>query len=195
MRVTAPQPSGETTMRLFERARSGDEQALEQLFARCLPALKRWASGRLPRHARDLAETQDLVQETLIQTFKRLQAIEPRGAGTFQAYLRQAVMNRIRDELRKTGRRGVPAELDTAIPAADPSPLERAIGADAVERYEGALAGLSVQDREAIILRVELGFTYEEIAEALGKPTPGAARKTVERAVVRLAVEMDRAER
>jgi DNA-directed RNA polymerase specialized sigma24 family protein len=38
-----------------------------------------------------------------------------------------------------------------------------------------------------------MGFNYEELAEALGKPTPEAARKAAHRALVRLAQEMDRA--
>jgi RNA polymerase sigma-70 factor (ECF subfamily) len=72
------------------------------------------------------------------------------------------------------------------------SPLEQAIGREAVERYEEALARLKAEEREAIIARVEMGYTYEELAEALDKPTPDAARKAAQRALVRLAEEMKR---
>src|SRR2546428_405791 len=95
----------ESTVRLIERARAGDELALGQLFARHLRPLRRWASGRLPKWARSIADTDDLVQDTLLQTFKRIEAFEPRHAGALHAYLRQAVLNRIRDELRRKGRR------------------------------------------------------------------------------------------
>jgi RNA polymerase sigma-70 factor (ECF subfamily) len=91
----------ESTLRLLGRARLGDQAALEQLFGRFLRPLQRWAKGRLPAYARDLADTDDLVQDTLIQTFKRIDSVEPRGVGALQAYLRQAVLNRIRDELRR----------------------------------------------------------------------------------------------
>jgi DNA-directed RNA polymerase specialized sigma24 family protein len=40
-----------------------------------------------------------------------------------------------------------------------------------VERYERALQQLSEADREAIVGRLELGYSYEELAEALGKPS------------------------
>ena len=50
--------------------------------------------------------------------------------------------------------------------------------------------GQPCEDREAIIARVELGLSYEEMAEALNKPTPDAARKAAQRALVRLAEEM-----
>src|SRR6266404_2800477 len=80
---------GETvsTFQLISRFRGGDTQALELLFARHLPRLQRWAKGRLPRWARDLADTQDLVQETLLQTFNRMDTFEPEREGALQAYL------------------------------------------------------------------------------------------------------------
>lgn len=180
----------ETTSRLIDLARGGDAAAADQLFARALPVLKRWAAGRLPAHARDLLETQDLVQDTLLRTFKNLETFDARGEGALQAYLRQALLNRIRDEMRRVKRRGEHGELDSAIPAVDPSPLEAAIGASAVDRYERALAQLKPADREAIILRLEMSFSYEEIAAALDKPSVGAARKMLERAVLKLAEVM-----
>ena len=183
----------ESTFHLIERARAGDQQALERLFARHLKPLQRWASGRLPKWARDLADTDDLVQDTLVQTFKRIEHFEPRRVGALQAYLRQAVLNRIRNELRRKGRQPQATDdLDGLEVESVESPLEQAIGQEAVERYERALQRLKAEEREAIIARVEMGYSFEELAEALGKPTPDAARKTAHRALVRLAEEMKR---
>jgi RNA polymerase sigma-70 factor (ECF subfamily) len=142
--------------------------------------------------ARDLADTDDLVQDTLVQTFKRIEGFEPRGVGALQAYLRQAVLNRIRDELRRKGRRPEVTDLDGLELDRASSPLEEAIGHEAVDRYERALERLKPEEREAIIARVEMGYSYEELAEALGKSTPDAARKAAQRALVRLAEEMKR---
>jgi RNA polymerase sigma-70 factor (ECF subfamily) len=180
----------ESTFELIERAREGDPQALERLFARHLKPLQRWASGRLPKWARGLADTDDLVQDTLLQTFKRIDVFEPRRVGALQAYLRQAVLNRLRDELRRKGRQGQSVELDGLEVAAEGSPLEEAIGREEVELYERALQRLRPEEREAIIARVELGYSYDELAEALDKPTAEAARKSAQRALVRLAEEM-----
>ena len=182
----------ESTFSLIERARAGDSEALERLFARHLKPLQRWASGRLPKWARDISDTEDLVQETLFQTFKRIGDFEPRRVGALQAYLRQAVLNRIREEFRRKGRKPDATDLDDIQVDSDQSPLEQAIGREAIDRYEGALARLKAEEREAIIARVEMGYTYEELAEALGKPTPDAARKAAQRALVRLAEEMKR---
>ena len=165
---------------------------MERLFARHLKPLQRWASGRLPVWVRDLADTDDIVQDTLLQTFKKIGSFEPRGVGALQAYLRQAVLNRIRDEFRRKGRAPDLTEFDGLELDCEQSPLEQAIGHEAVDRYERALERLKPEEREAIIARVELGYDYEELAAALGKPTPDAARKAAQRALVRLAEEMKR---
>lgn len=183
----------ESTLHLIERARSGDQDAVNRLFARHAGPLRRWAAGRLPKWARDLSDTDDLVQETLLRTFQRIGAFEVRGPGALQAYLRQAVVNAIREELRRKGRRPDGTGLDGLEADSSLSPLEQAVGREAVDRYERALARLKPEERGAIIGRIEMGYTYEELAEAMGKPTPDAARKAAGRALVRLVKEMDRA--
>jgi RNA polymerase sigma-70 factor (ECF subfamily) len=180
----------ESSLDLLERARAGDQSAADALIARYLPRLERWARGRLPVWARDITDTQDLVQDTLIQTFRRIERFEPRGEGALHAYLRQGILNRIRDELRRASRRPPPAALDADMTDQATSPLEAAIGVEAVARYECALGRLRPEDREAIIARVELDYSNQEIAALLGKPTANAARMTVERALVKLAQEM-----
>ena len=180
----------DSTIQLLERARAGDRAAADTLFARYLPRLRRWASGRLPRWARDIADTHDLVQETLLQTFKRVETFEARGEGAFQAYLRQAMLNRIRNELRRFGRRPDATSLDSQKPGDQPSPLEAAIGREAVERYDAALMILKPEDRELVIAKLEMGYDYEEIAAAFGRPSVAAARKAVQRATIRLVQAM-----
>jgi serine/threonine-protein kinase len=187
---STPSRDLDSTFVMLEQARHGDQEALDRLFARHLKPLQRWASGRLPRWARDLADTDDLVQDTLLRTFKRIEDFEPRRVGALQAYLRQAVRNRLLDELRRTGRQPEETGLDGLELEAAASPLEQAIRQEAVEDYERALTTLKPEEREAIILRVEMGYSYEELAQALGKPTSDAARKAVQRALERLAKEM-----
>ena len=182
----------ESTFELIERAREGDQDSLDRLMARHLGPLRRFVSGRLPHWARDLSDTDDLVQDTLLRTFKKIEDFEVRGAGALQAYLRQAVMNRLRDELRRKGRSPAAVEIegDGLDLVAEGSPLEEAMGREAFERYQAALTRLRPEEREAIIARVEMDYSYAELAEILGKPTPDAARKAAQRALVRLAEEM-----
>ena len=86
----------------------------------------------------------------------------------------------------------MPVELVDGHRDPAPSPLERAIGAEGFERYEAALARLKPADREAIIARLELQQSYEEVAVALGKPNANAARVAVTRALARLVKELDK---
>jgi len=184
----------QSTVSLLDMARSGDEKAVELLYRRYLPPLQRWARGRLPSWARDLTETDDLVQDTLLRTLHRLDDFEYLRTGAFLSYLRRGVMNRVRDEIRRVGRRPPATETASGLLAEDPSPIEELIGKETLERYEGALAQLKPSDREAAIARIELELDYRQIAQLLGKPTPDAARMAVSRALVRLAKVMKESE-
>jgi RNA polymerase sigma-70 factor (ECF subfamily) len=178
------------TQELLRRAKDGDRDALEALTARYLPKLQRWASGRLPPHARSLFDTADLVHETLLRAIQGLDRIEVRGPGGFQAYVRQAVMNRIRDQLRWARRRPGRRELTGDVSDPSWSPLENAIGTEMMDRYEAAMAELSETDRQLLHLRIELDYSYEEIAAIMERPSADAVRMGVKRALKKLARSM-----
>ena len=188
--AVAPVLDQEATVELLARLRNGDDAALNRLLDRCLPPLRRWAHGRLPPFARDVRDTGDLVQDTVISALRRLDGFEARREGALQAYLRQALANHITDIVRQHLRRPVPVEMPEHLAAPDPSPLDLAIGSENHARYEAALARLRPEDREAIVTRIELQYTYEELAVALGKPTANAARVAVTRALRRLSAQM-----
>jgi RNA polymerase sigma-70 factor, ECF subfamily len=185
-------PSSESSVDLIVKAKGGDHEALERLLGRYLPRLQRWASGKLPSSARTMLETGDLVQDAIIRALPHLKALDVRHEGALVAYLRQAVNNRIIDLYRSRARRPSREEMPEDLVADDTSPLEAALGIEAVERYEQALAGLSDDDRQAIVMRVELGHDYEAIASAMHKPSVAAARMACTRAVARLAQAMRR---
>ena len=186
----APSESLESTSELIRRVREGDKESLERLVERHVAPLRRYVSGRLPRWARDLADTDDLVQDTLLRTLSRMDVFEVRGSGALHAYLRQAVMNRLRDELRRKGRLPPLVDVNGMELAGQGSPLEETIGREAATRYVEALARLEPEERELIIGRVEMEYSFAELADMLGKPTPDAARKAARRALLRLAEEM-----
>jgi RNA polymerase sigma-70 factor (ECF subfamily) len=137
-----------------------------------------------------MGDTADVVQESVLSVFGRIETFEPRREGAFRAYLRQAVMNRIRDQYRRCIVRPSPVDLDSSHPDAQASPLDLAIGNEATTRYLAALDRLRPDEREMIVARVELGYTYEQVATLLRKPTANAARVALGRALTRLAQEM-----
>lgn len=189
-------PGGDllTSFELLTRAKGGDREAVEWIYARYLPRLRRWCAGRLPPHARTLLDTDDVVQETMQRAVDKLPAFELRGDGAFLAYLRQAAMNRIRDEVRRAGRQPAAETLDDNVDDAfdlTRAPLERSMGSGVVASYEKALSQLRPEEASAVVARIEFGLSYEEIARELSRPSADAARMAVSRALVRLAELMD----
>jgi RNA polymerase sigma-70 factor (ECF subfamily) len=189
--MSAPYRSSESTARLLEQARGGDEAARDHLVGRYLPVLRRWARGRLPNRARDAVDTDDLVQVTLMRALGAIDRFEPRHEGAFLAYLRRILLNALRDEIRRAAARPQGVELDSDLTAELPSPVEQAIGRERFAAYEAALVALDEKQQEAIILRLEMGFSHQQVAEAIGCSSPDAARMLVARAVQRLAETID----
>lgn len=177
----------ESTATLLRRVREGDRNARERLAARYLPALQSWARGRVPRSARALADTDDLVQVTLMKALEKVEQFEPRREGAFLAYLRTILRNQIVDQVRHQARRPQADPLAEDLVEEGPSPLEEAIGKETLEAYESALERLEPKQKEAIVLRLELGWTHQQVAEALGSPSADAARMLVTRALARVA--------
>ena len=189
-----PVPAADTpaasTVDLVVRARLGDEAAWRELVARYEGPLRRSIRGRLPRAARGLTDTDDMVQDATLNILRRLPLIELRFPGALLAYLRRSIQNRLVDERRRASRTVIPSPLldEHATPGA--SPLEHTLDRDRRRRFRAGLSTLSPRDRRALVMRLEAGASYEDIATALGCPTPNAARVTVGRALHRLAQHM-----
>ena len=117
---------------------------------------------------------------------------EVAGDGALLAYMRQATLNRIRDEIRRSRRQPGRESLHPELSDEAASPLEQAIGRQRLDAYEAALARLKPSDREMLVGRLELGFDYNELAQMFNRPSADAARKAAQRALLRLAAEMKR---
>jgi RNA polymerase sigma-70 factor (ECF subfamily) len=184
--------TSESTAELLGLCRQGSNTARDQLMRRFLPILRNWARGRLPQHARENAATDDLVQLTLVRALSHLDDFVPEREGAFLAFLRAIFLNQLRDEMRRTVRAPNRATVDDIdVLAGTDSPLESAVGQQALEAYEAALAELPAVDREAVLMRLEFGYEYAEIAVDLGLPSANAARMRISRAVEQLAGIID----
>src|SRR5213593_4382500 len=188
-----PAPDLDSTALLLSRIREGSTEARERLFARVVPTLQRWAHRRLPDRARDVLDTDDLVQVTVLRALVRLDDFQYQGDGAFLAYLRQILLNAIREKIRRAGRRPPHVTLDEDLLDRGPPILETLIGREPIVRYEKALESLPAEARQLLILRLEFEYSHREIAEALGRPSEDAARMSVARALVRLKRAMNAA--
>lgn len=184
-------PANTLTIDELRAAHGGDRAALNRLFERLAPPLQRWARGRLPGWARGMVSTVDIVQDTLMSTYLAIDKIDDVSDLAIHAYLRTALKHRLIDQLRRVQRRPVFEEMNRSHGSSVDSPLDQAVGHEALTRYETALAQLPATDREAVIARVELGLSYQEIAALVDKSSPDAARMAVSRALLRLAEAMD----
>jgi RNA polymerase sigma factor (sigma-70 family) len=180
----------ETTATLLARVRDGDEDAREQLVVRYLALLRRWARGRVPPRARRFADTDDLVQTTLLRALNGVRHFEPRREGAFLAYLRKILLNQLRTAVQRADAAPPLQSLPGTLEGTRPSPLEEAIGAETVEAYEAALDSLTEDQHQAVVLRVEMGLSFQQVAEAMEAPSADAARMLVARGLARLSEGM-----
>jgi len=190
---TMPEVKADSSIELLLKAQVGDEDSLNELLARYVPRLERWASGKL-WGLRTMSDTGDLIQDAIIKALPHLNKLEVRTEHAFMSYLQQAVKNRVIDLGKRASRRPKRTELPDPddLPDRNRSALDIVIESEALERYKRALASLRKEERLAIMLRLDRGLGYEEIAAQLGKHSADAARMAVTRAIVRLADKMGR---
>lgn len=181
-----------STAALIRSARLGDQTARHTLLKRFLPLLLRWAHGRLPLAVRDVNDTEDFVQIALVKALKQLASFNSDRPGSFLIYLRRILLNQVRDEVRKRRSQPKTVELDESIPEGEQggTQLERIIGEEQLSAYQNAVARLSKRQQELVIMRLEFGLSYPEIAAEVCS-TPDAVRVMVARAVAKLAIELD----
>jgi len=172
-----------------------DTTGVETLVQRCLPAVRRWAHGRIPAAARGRLDTCDVVQEVALRMLSRREVFEPKHPNAVEAYLCTSVLNLIRDEARRIARRPAMTELPEELPSDDATPLEFTIDQEKQTRYRQALDRLRPKDRALVVARVDFGRRSDEIARAFGLPSADAARVAVTRALRRLAQEVALSER
>lgn len=175
----------EATVDLLARIHRGDEAALETLIRRCLAPLRRIGHNRLPRQARSMTDTDDLVQDALVSTVRQLPHFVCRERGALLAYLRRVVRNRVIDEARKCVRQAAWTVPLASCAEESPSPLQRMLGQEDMRRYRAALLQLKARDRALIVLRVEQRLSYRAIAAQLHMTSANAARVASVRATRR----------
>jgi RNA polymerase sigma-70 factor, ECF subfamily len=149
---------------LVTRAKDGDALALDELCIRHAPKVE-----RLARHLlRDPEDARDASQEALAKVVVRLKQF--RGESQFSTWLHRLVVNTCRDvaERQKTRTHEPLADDLRAGPEDDPA---RAAGISELRRELcDSLAGVSAEQAQVVVLKDALGYSFEEIADAVGMP-------------------------
>ena len=174
--------------RFLETVRQVGRRVGDRFFARYRPWLREWARGRLPGWVRGSIDTSDLVQDALHRTFERLERFEPKHVNALRGYLRRAVENQIRDELRRAVRRRAAIAPEEVVRLSDDAaPQHRHLVDDETwGRYLDGLKRLTPRERRLIVGYAELEYSYRQLAEIEDMPSPDAARMALRRAIIRL---------
>jgi RNA polymerase sigma-70 factor, ECF subfamily len=167
---------------LVTRAKDGDEQALAALVARHQPKVE-----RLARHIlRDPEDARDAAQEALAKVCVRLG--QYRGGAQFSTWLHRLVVNTCLDAAeRRRARTHEPLAED--LQSAD-DPVRDADNAELRRELCDALAGVSPQQAQVVLLKDALGYSFEEISEAAGMPV-GTAKCHAHRGRARLSERLE----
>ena len=164
-RTPAPQGRREVPPErdLIGRARRGEPEAFRVIFHRHAPSVRRFTGDLL----RDDAAADEATQETFVRAHARLRTLrDDERLGGFLLGIARMVST---EQLRKCRREPVampdeePREPDRA-----PSPESALLAGEADRVLDGALEVLSADRRAALLMRIDHGLAYEQIAEALG---------------------------
>ena len=155
----------------IEKACAGDRAAASVVVDRLAPAFERWASKRLPRQAG--ATVAPAVRNGLQKALSELKQGTRRGEGALVVHARAAILD--------------------ALQSGDMShsQLVRTVGERPLEAYERALKRLDATSREAVVLRIEMGYANDRLAEAIGAASSDEARVIVSNAMLQMSDLME----
>jgi len=176
----------QTTM-MVRAAQGGDRDALEALFARYLPRVRRIVAARMGKSLREMTTDDDLVQESLLDALQAITARSLGSEGSFRHWLARCVENNVRDGCRRAGVAArVFAPRSTDAVARAPMPSEEVANQELDPRLETALLALRVEHREVVVLRLLCEMSFAEIAATMGYSSAVTARSWFARAMRKL---------
>lgn len=154
-----PRKSPHDETALITRSQAGDREAFAVLVEHYWDRLYRWLF-HLARHQHT---AEDLAQETFLKAFSRLDTF--RAGSNFQAWLYRIAYNAFLNQRRVAARSKAPFPDD--VPETDAGPDEYAISREAMQLLSRAIHRLPGEFRAALLLRVEDGLSFREIADVL----------------------------
>jgi RNA polymerase sigma-70 factor (ECF subfamily) len=165
----------------------GDRQAVDRLLALVRPLVVRYCRARVGRQERSFASADDVAQEVCLAVLTALPGYRDQGR-PFLAFVYGIAAHKVADAHRAAARnRAEPVAQVPDEPEVDAGPEQRAMRGELSERMAGLLRVLPAKQREILVLRVVVGLSAEETAEAVGS-TPGAVRVAQHRALARLRI-------
>jgi RNA polymerase sigma-70 factor (ECF subfamily) len=164
---------------------AGDIVARDRLLAAVYPLVLRYCRGRLGHRTSVIGSAEDVAQEACLAIVTALPSYVISGR-SFQAFVYGIAAHKVVDAFRARGRNRTDAMAELPErPVLHDGPEQRLLAGELAERLAGLLQLLPPRQREVVLLRVAVGLSAEETAEAVGS-TPGAVRVAQHRALNRL---------
>lgn len=186
--------SGEGLDAVVADAVAGDRDALRTVLETVRPIVLRYCRARVGATERSGYSADDVAQEVCLAVITALPRYKDQGR-PFLAFVYGIAAHKVADAHRAVGRNRADATDDLPDrPSMEAGPEQLAIDADSAARMKKLLAVLPEKQREILILRVVVGMSAEETAEAVGS-TPGAVRVAQHRALAKLKSEIAPTER
>jgi RNA polymerase sigma-70 factor, ECF subfamily len=183
--AAAPEPEPSIMEGLLRAAVEGDPRARERLLAEIHPLVLRYCRARLGRQETLMGSADDVAQEVCLAVVNALPGYTLRGL-SFRAFVYGIAAHKVTDAFRAIGRnRSEPVADIPDTPLAHDGPEYQLLQAELTERLGALLHLLTPRQREVLVLRIAVGLSAEETAQAVGS-TPGAVRVTQHRALNRL---------
>jgi RNA polymerase sigma-70 factor, ECF subfamily len=167
---------------LARAAVGGDSAAREQLIAEVHPLVLRYCRNRLGRTDSVIGSADDVAQEVCLAVVAALRSYVISGR-SFRSFVFGIAAHKVADAARAMGRNRSDAKAEVPDgPVLDDGPEQRLLAAELTERLAGLLQRLTPRQRTVLVLRIAVGLSAEETAEAISS-TPGAVRVTQHRAL------------
>jgi RNA polymerase sigma-70 factor, ECF subfamily len=181
--------SGDQLDAVVAEAVAGGREALRELLETIRPIVVRYCRARLGTAERSGLSADDVAQEVCLAAITALPRYKDQGR-PFLAFIYGIAAHKVADAHRAQGRnRSEPTDALPERATAEAGPEQRVLDSESNARMAALLAVLPEKQREILILRVVVGLSAEETAEAVGS-SPGAVRVAQHRALARLRGEI-----
>ncbi len=180
---------GERLDAAVAEAVAGSRDALREVVEIIRPIVVRYVRARIGANERVGLSADDVAQEVCLAAIQALPRYQDQGR-PFLAFVYGIASHKVADAHRAAGRnRSDPTDEVPERFSVDDGPEQMAINSDSAARMQKLLAVLPDKQREILTLRIVVGMSAEETAEAVGS-TPGAVRVAQHRALARLKSEI-----
>lgn len=173
----------------IKRARDLDSAAWDHLYQLAFPQVYRYVASKV----RGVADAEDITEEVFLGALQNVGNLRATDEAGFLGWLFQIARFKLADHLRRQYRKPTePLDPELEVSDPDPTPEDEALRGEDQRAVRAALAELTAEQQEVIVMKFALGYDNARAAAILGK-SPGAINQLQHRALGALRRLLDQA--